>query len=800
MHRDLKQVMNIHPPNTSEKLGFHVVKEATARHIKTPMGEDELVALQPHGLRAWVERALAQTAEMMHLLSHEDHFPLDELPDISEALKKAKIAGGWLAKEWILAVGLHASSGRKLKQFIRSREESYPSLFELSTGLISLKELEKEISRVLNEQGNVRDNASSELASIRRQLQSRKSDVRKALQSVIRKANKNGYMDEQEATLRNGRMVIPIKAEHKRKINGFVHDVSSTGQTIYLEPAEVLNINNDIRELESREYREIERILIALTSIIRNYVEPLMLNAEAIGQLDVIHAKARLGLELRAEIPIIGTSNELKLAGVRNPVLLLKPEISREEVVPLTLTMNADEQGLIITGPNAGGKSVAMKTVGLSSMMALSGFALPSKEPCIIPVISQIFMDMGDEQSIENDLSTFSSRLEWMKTCVEQADKESLILIDEAGSGTDPEEGTALYQSLITHLTEKGARMIVTTHHGALKVFAHEHPKWVNASMAFNQAALSPTYIFEKGIPGSSYAFDIAQRLGVPSEITSEARLLLGDSKNKMELLISELQQKTYEAEKLRDQVEREKRSLDQKVRDYENKFEKITRERDEIRQNALQEAQKIIGKANSKVEETIKKIVESAADKETVKSLKKSLLEDQKSVDGELKSIEKRRKAKTSTEPPVIGDEVAMMDSNTTGELIEKNGKQAVVLMNGLRVKTKFNKLVKVQAPKKKKKQTIQISKTPSNTVLPASYSLDIRGARGDEAISKVTRFIDNALSRGLNQVEIVHGKGEGILRKLVHEHLSMRKDVGSFEVAPIEQGGHGCTVVHLG
>lgn len=759
--------------------------------------------MQPHAFESWVNRALRQTGEMMELLTMEEHFPLEELQDISDALKRAKIEGNLLNPEFIMAIGKQAASARKMKSFIRNRDEKYPELSEISNRIIVLKDLEEEIDRVLNEHGSVRDNASPELSSIRKQLNSRKNDVRKSLQSVIRRASKSGYMAEQEATLRNGRMVIPIKAEHKRKINGFVHDVSSTGQTVYLEPAEVLHINNDIRELESSEYREIERILQQLTAIIRNYIEPLKMNSVAIGEIDLIHGKAQLGLQMNGIIPKIATEDSMRLLQVKNPVLLLKQDQNEEEVIPLTMDMNPEERGLIITGPNAGGKSVAMKTTGLCHMMMLSGFALPSKEPCELPLVDSIFMDMGDEQSIENDLSTFSSRLEWIKVCARDVTSQSLILIDEAGSGTDPEEGTALYQSLIEDLTEKGARMVVTTHHGALKVFAHDHPKWINGSMEFDQKNLSPTYHFKKGVPGSSYAFDIAQRLGVQTRITEKARKLLGSSKNKMEHLISELQQRSYEADDIKSGIEKERKAFDQQKKEYDQKMEKLTKERDQIRQNALFEANKVINNANKKIEDAIRRIVESNADKLVVKQVKQELQKQGGAVNDELEEIRKRKKSRESTDPPKVGDEVKMMDTNSTGELVELKGKQAIVMMNGLRVKTKYHNLIKVEQQKKKKsskpmapRYTLQGGQT---NVLPTSYSLDLRGNRGEEAISKVTTFLDNAMSRGLERVEIVHGKGEGILKKMVHEYLATRKDISSFDIAPIDQGGHGCTVVEL-
>jgi len=803
--------MQLFPEQLSEKIGFESIRREAIKAARSNMGRERLEQLKPSSSPGRAAERLEETAEMMDLLRNDAAFPLDHLHDIRDDLSRIKPEGSMLAPEAFVEILQLATTARRVKSYLEDREERYPTLRQISVELIPLKELEKSIKRVISDEGALRSDASSALQSIRGKLGNKRNELRSTINKVMSRASKQGMTSDEGPTLRNGRMVIPIQAEYKRKIQGFVHDVSSTGQTVYLEPVEALNINNEIRQLESEEQREIERILRELTDKVRSSRSYLDQNCDTLGKLDAIAARAQVSIDLDAFVPVVSEGQYLRLVEAYNPILLLKnrslDEEEREPVIPLTLELEEDERSLVITGPNAGGKSVAIKTVGLCAMMMQSGFAIPAKDSSELPVFSALFVDMGDDQSIENDLSTFSSRLAWMKKVMAESDERSLVLIDEAGAGTDPDEGGALYRSLIEHLIDRGAISLVTTHHGSLKVFAHEHPKTINGSMEFDQGTLSPTYRFKKGIPGSSYAFEIAQRMDLDPGLLEKAREISGESKQDMESLINELESRIQEAEELKERYDELKKQMEAERHKYEDKRNALEKEKDAIRQKALEQAEEIMQSANRKIEEAVERIVEEGRkDSETISKARKEVSEQKDQIREELEELESKRKQQkreqVSDEPPRVGDTVRLLDANTSGELMEVNGRQAVVQAGGLRLKTKFDNLVKVddgRKSKKKKKERITVNVTGDTARKPTKPSLDIRGYRGPDAVKEVELYLDNALASGLNQVEIIHGKGEGILKNLVHDYLRERREVEHFELAPADRGGAGCTIVDI-
>ncbi len=799
--------MHLHPERLSEKIGFETVRAATMKKAQSVMGREQLSALMPYSDRRAIERRLARTGEMMDLLQNDAAFPLDNLHDVRKYLKQAKAEGSILPLPSFLEIMEVSVTARRIKSYLNHRKDSYPELQELSIGLIPLKELEVTIKGIITEHGELRNDASPQLQSIRKRLNNKRNDLRNTINRVMSRVSKEGMASDEGPTIRNGRMVIPVQAEYKRKIKGFVHDVSSTGQTVYLEPVEALNINNEIRQLESEEQREIERILQELTSAVRAERDTILQNIDVLGSIDVIAAKAQLCIDLDAYLPVLSETSHMYLREAYNPILLLKnlnlPQQEREEVVPLNMELTGNERCLVITGPNAGGKSVALKTLGLCIMMIQSGFAIPARDSSEIPLFSGLFVDMGDDQSIENDLSTFSSRLEWMRDTLEHADERGLVLIDEAAAGTDPEEGGALFQALIELLMERGSKVLVTTHHGSLKIFAHEHEQAVNGSMEFDQDTLSPTYRFKKGVPGSSYAFEIAERMKLQDYFLKQARVLLGEAKSDMETLISELETKSQEAEELKQKYDKLKSNTEKARNRYEEKRSAIEKEKDTIREKALNEAKEIMQSANKKIEDAVERIVEKGQkDEETIKEARKEVEEYRSKVDGELEGLEKQREkqVRDNSNPPQVGDIVRLQDANTTGELEEINGKQAVVLAGGLRLKTKYRNLVKVKSASQKKKQKqVEVNIVGRDSPPVIKPALNIRGMRGPEAMKEVMHYLDNAMAAGKNEVQIIHGKGEGILKKLVHEHLEKRPDIKGYEIAPIEQGGAGCTIAYF-
>lgn len=801
--------MQLHPQRLTEKLGFNSIRQATLDVAQSEMGREILRQLQPASDPQEVDAMLDRTREMMRLLESDDPFPLRNLHDVREYLRQSRAEGTLIPLEAFQEIRELVATARNVRKFVADRKENYPTLHGISRDITPLKELEEAILQVINEQGAMRDDASSELRSIRRKLNRRRSELRDTINKVMSKAVSDGMASEEGATIRGGRMVIPIRAEFKRKIQGFVHDVSATGQTVYLEPVEALNINNEIRQLEIAERQEIERILRELTGEVRSRRQPIAHNLELLARLDVVTAKARLGSRMDGRIPARARSRAVYLGQALNPILMLKnlQHEKQEKIVPLNLQLDENERCLMITGPNAGGKSVAMKTLGLCTMMMQAGFAIPAAETTELPLFNGLYVDIGDDQSIESDLSTFSSRLEWMRDTVEHLEPHSMVLIDEAGTGTDPEEGGALFQALIEDLVERDALVVVTTHHGTLKVFANEHPKAVNGSMEFDQATLSPTYKFRKGVPGSSYAFEIARRMELNERILKRAHKLVGENKGNLESLITQLEQQTQEAAELRSKYEVLQAKMEAERNKYQHKREEIEREKEKIREKALQQAKEIMAEANKRIEHAVEQISSlDEPDKEKIKEIRKDVEQFRGKVNRDLNRTKRKRKKKRKStgKPPEVGDTVRLEDGNTTGELVDVSGKQAVVVTNGLRVKTKYNKLVTVEKAREKKpeKQKVSVNVVGSDdpgTARRVGPSIDVRGYRGEDAVKEVERYLDNAAASGLSTVEIIHGKGEGILRKLIRGYLKQRSDVRHFEDAPWDQGGPGCTVVEL-
>ena len=837
--------MLILPPSALEKLGYDAIRDVVLADCSSVIGEEWILALVPSSDIPIVARRLALTAELMALLSTADPLPLPELADPRDALRRARPDGSILDSDSILRVLKIAMSARRIRQYLLQRADAFPTLATWSDPLIPLKGVEDAILAILTDTGVVRDNASPELQQIRRSLQSRRNDLRTTLAKIQRQASKDGILSENEPTIRGGRMVLAVRAEHKRHISGFIHDTSATGQTVYLEPAEVLHINNDVRQLEANELREIERLLRMLTGVIREHRNPLERDAALLGELDAMRAIARMSNRWNGVVPILRKDDRIQLIDARNPVLL---GAQNSQPVPLNLDLRKEERGLIITGPNAGGKSVALKTVGICIILAQCGFAIPAADGSGFPVIDLLAVDMGDDQSIENDLSTFSSRLTWIRELLQMdsdsvfspivgsgstnrqptTDNRKLILIDEAASGTDPEEGVALYQALMETLLDRGSRLLVTTHHGALKVFAHNHPGMVNGSMEFDREQLSPTYRFRKGVPGSSYAFEIAQRIGVPDELTKKARALIGDKRNHLESLLADLEAASKAAVDRAESLAVQLKAAERLASDYRQKSETLFKERDKIRTKALEEAKSIMMEANRTVERVVEEIRKANASKEAIKKARAEIRRGAES--GGPTSNPSNDDVHLGAEPdgptpgptlpqPLPGPEdlpgrgkgrvgawVRLRDTDTVGEVVEISGKHAFVMVNGMKLRAKWDSLdverrAKDDGRKAKKtggwKLLEDESGDSSHVARPASHILDLRGKRGEEAVAEVERFLDHGFAAGLQQLEVIHGKGDGILRKRVHEYLRARKDVAGFRLAPWEQGGPGVTLV---
>ena len=799
----MKNPMIYYPESLSEKIGFTLVLRETLKKTYSPYGREELRDQTGTSNPDELQELLEMAREWMSILESEGTYPLTQTDDVREVLKDSKIEGSVLPLEAFPIVQSNARLARLIIRFFEKSEKEYSTLLQHVKKLTNLRDLEKEIEKVVTDNGLLRDDASQKLKSIRGKINRRKGQLRSTINNIMKRARKDGMTSDEGPTIRNGRMVIPIQAEFKRKVDGFVHDVSSTGQTVYVEPVEALQINNDIRELEAEEKREIDRIIRELTSKVREHSWPLINNCKIFGVIDALNARVTLGKNIGGSIPQISETGKLDLISAKNPNLLLLPddENETEEVVPLDLSLDADELALIITGPNAGGKSVAMKSVGLLCMMLQTGYPIPVHPDSTLPIISGLFVDVGDDQSIENDLSTFSSRLQWMNGTLKKVKPGSLVLIDEAGTGTDPDEGGALFQSFIENLIAMDVLIIATTHHGSLKVFAHEHPNVVNGAMEFDQKNLSPTYRFRKGVPGSSYAFEIADRMNIPVKVMDRARKLLGEQRDKMGDLLLNLEKRIQEAEatekelsKLRDKAAEQEKTLRNKNEDFDKKRKKKLDE-------AYREADRIMQTANKRIEAAVEKIVQAGKeDRDVIRDARREIKETKKTIRKKKADMDISMDSSGPDKTPEVGEYVTIGDGGTSGEVVEISGSKATILVNGMKIKSSLKKIQPTSKPEKKKKKYKTRSYGGSEDLdLHVKPKLDIRGFRGDEAVDALMHYLDNAVARGMQQVEIVHGKGEGILKKLVHEHLEKRQEVKKFEIAPWEHGGPGCTLVEL-
>lgn len=803
MTEDIK----LFPENSPHKLGYQLILEYAARSAYTPYGAEIINHLKPSTNASVVIRQLKQVSEWTSLLEENATEPLSNVEDVREILNEVRISGSSVALDDFTVILQNARQARMILTFFDRMEREYSEIGKIVNRLVSIKPLEEAILKTINERGELRDDASPELRKIRNKINRERNSLRTTIQRVMRQLSKEGITSDEGATIRNGRMVVPVQVEYKRKVEGFIHDVSSSGNTVYLEPVEALQINNEIRQLEAEEKREIERIIRALSELVRKHVPALQSNIEPIAILDAIHCKAKLGRKLNGTVPQISDDNHLHLINARNPNLLLKGKSpgpgNDEPVIPLDLELLPDELGLVITGPNAGGKSVAMKTIGLLQLMAQAGFPIPAYPESCIPVIKGLYVDMGDDQSIEDDLSTFSSRLNWMKQTLRSIQEDALILIDEAGSGTDPEEGGALFQSFVEEVIQHRCRVIVTTHHGSLKVFAHETEHVINGAMEFNQENLTPTYRFKKGVPGSSYAFEIADRMDLPQNLMNRARGLLGDKRDRMADLLISLEKKMQEAEDSAREYRLRLAKIEKREKEWKQQTDNLDQKKHKILEKAYKDAEEIMKGANRRIEEAVEKVVrEGREDKEKIREARHDVESDKKVIREKKAELENNtgQKSFKPGEKPKIGDYVMIKESDAKGELVELSGKRATVLVNGMRIKSTIDKLAITSAPQNKKGGDRARSYTTSSDIdLSVKPRLDLRGKRGDEAINDLTIYLDKAVAKGLNQVEIIHGKGEGILLNLVHDYLSGRMEVKSFEIAPWESGGTGCTIIRL-
>lgn len=808
--------MNCAHPHTFEKLGFDVVLREAARHALSEDAREQLLATQPSSATGWVIPELKRVQEMHSLLVWDDPFPLSYLPSVGYILQKAAIEGNWVNVNELFTLLRWLKTAALVRDYIGKRREKYPLLAELSSSMQAYSDLTNQIARALDEQGNLRDDASPALAALRSSIRRTGVELRSTLNRILRTALENGWAQDKEITLRNDRLVIPLKADAKGRIPGFVQDISGSGGTVFVEPTECLQMNNQLRELHIEEQNEIVRILRGLTARIYTHIEGLLNHRELMTHLDMLRAKALLAQALQANLPQIEPEGEvLQLLNAFYPVLQLKALAEKAKgkegkamsVVPLEVRLDSERRILVISGPNAGGKSVSMKALGLLQLMLQSGMLIPVAEKSVFRLFDSLFIDIGDEQSVESDLSTYTSHLFQLRQMGDNMSPRSMFLIDEFGGGTDPSLGGAIAEAFLERFVRQGAYGIITTHYGNIKDFAEITPGVANAAMQFDTEALQPTYRLIEGIPGRSYAFEIAQRVGVHPSILKNARRKLGREQVSSEQLLRQLEARHTELSRLVN----ENRARDLQLKELVAKYESLSKELEKNRKQSLREAQlqarQLIADANQRIEATIREIREAQAERETTQRLRKTLAEkapvveeaEADSPEGAAPKGKQKEKLRIlHGEVPAVGDYVKLKGSATTGRLVELNGERGVIEAGTLRVNVKLNQLHKIEAPQTEGRGRRGVSF--SNRELSATRTeLDVMGMRVEEALAEVEKFFDDAILSGLPYLRILHGKGSGALREAIRNYLRSMPQVKSLADASHEAGGPGWTIVEL-
>lgn len=784
-------------------LEFDKILEYLAAHTHSPLTREKFLNTYPLTNVTEIDRQLSLVSELRAILDFDDAFPMEDFDDIRSCLKKARIAGNFLEPAEFLKIRRMAILARQIRSYFTERSQKYLLLEKLAENLAILTPLEKEIERIIDENSHtVKDRASSKLAQLRREILSSQDHIRKRVESIQRDWAGQGHLQEALITLRDDRFVLMVKEQHRHRIKGVVHDQSASGATLFIEPLETIEMSNQLRQLQLAERREVERILIALTDTVREQAEGLENNLRIVIDFDHIYTRADFSRAISGCQPQINTQNRLHLLTARHPLLILKYG-KPEKVIPVTLEMGEKFFTLIISGPNAGGKTVTIKTIGLLALMLQSGLHVPVFPDSEIPIFSAIFADIGDLQSIENDLSTFSSHIQKLTLITEKAVPNALVLIDEIGAGTDPEEGAALAASILEKLTKIRCITIATTHHGALKAFAYETPGVENGSMEFDTHSFKPTYHFRMGIPGSSYAFEIAQRFGLATDIIENARQFVGVEKQKVENLIIDLDQRLRQESQRVHDLEQQQKQLDELTRRYEQKLAELNQNQRKLKQQAIEEAEKIIRQANALIEHSIQEIREQKASRPTIQHVKKELKQHQERLETEAQKIKITTPEKVLR--PVSPDQI------TSGlRLLWKKFNQKARVIEGLDSSGKVmieTGHVKVRVPLNEL-AALNESEAPATVHdpivrfdMPSTFSteIDLRGLRAEEAIQKVDKFIDEALLVGLQEIRIIHGKGTGALKDTINQFLNKHPAVKTQRQGEWNAGAAGVTVVTL-
>ena len=775
-----------------------------SRHCISPMGLEQVEAMSFSADKTAILKSLEQTEEFVGLLQIGVPFPMRDFHDLREAFHNIQIDGTCLSVEDLFALKPSLNVVEAILRYGHSESaNSTPRIKALIEDIFIERSIFTEVNRLVDDKGEIPDNASTELLEIRQSIRRKQGGIEKRIRQIMGDAKTAGWVDPKaELTVRDGRLVIPVKAGDKRAIRGFIHDESATGQTVYIEPAEIFDTSNEIKELEYAERREIHRILLAFTRLLRPYLSELRKAWSLLGELDFIRAKALLANDIGGVKPEVLDTPFINWQQARHPLLEQKLKAQGKQVVPLDLQLDESNRILVISGPNAGGKSVCLKTTGLLQYMLQCGLMPPMRIDSQCGLFDSLFIDIGDEQSILDDLSTYSSHLINMKALLEQADGRTLFLIDEFGTGTEPQLGGAIAEAILLELNKKQAFGMVTTHYANLKLLADNHEGIVNGAMLFDTKFMQPMYIMMTGKPGSSFAFEIAKKIGFPRQILDDAANITGDQHLKFE---KQLQQLEVDKKAIR-KKEQDLRIADQLLTEVVDKYKGLLAElegkKKQYLRDAAAEAQELIQKANSQIERTIKEIKEAQAEKGRTKEIRQNLEKTKEEIAQKAKEVAEAKKKEEAEVVIKVGDTVCIEEMQVVGEVLAISDTDATILFDSIRLRTSPDKLRKVshaEARKTQRRWQSGIADDLSEKAEHFELTLDVRGKRAEEALDIVDKYLDEAKLLSIKEVSILHGKGNGILRKLIREKLSHNHDVERFCDASLETGGTGITRVYF-
>ncbi|WP_195695835.1 endonuclease MutS2 [Priestia megaterium] len=778
-------------------LEFNKVKEQLQKKVASSLGREKVANLIPSTQYEEVVKWQEATDEATTVLRLRGNVPLGGIFDVRSSVKRAEI-GGTLSSNELLDVASTIYAARQVKQFIEQVVEDedlqLPIITEHIEKLMTLPEVEQTIKMSIDENGTVLDGASDQLRGIRQKLRSTESRIREKLESLIRSSAAQKMLSDAIVTIRNERFVIPVKQEYRSAYGGIVHDQSSSGATLFIEPQAIVTLNNELQEAKVKEKQEIERILIALTVQVAEVANELRQNVYLLGELDFMFAKGRYSHELKASKPKMNDRGYIKLVKAKHPL------IAQEDVVANDIELGDQYTSIVITGPNTGGKTVTLKTLGLFTLMAQAGLQIPALDGSEMAVFKHVFADIGDEQSIEQSLSTFSSHMVNIVDILQKVDRESLVLFDELGAGTDPQEGAALAISILDQVYEKGARVVATTHYPELKAYGYNREGVVNASVEFDIETLSPTYKLLIGVPGRSNAFEISKRLGLSAEVIERAKGYIGSETNKVENMIASLEDSRRQSEHELEEAEELRKEAQKLHKELQSQIIEFNEKRDKLYEKAEEKAQATVKAASEEAEKIISDL-RKMSQKNHALVKEHELIEARKRLEDAVPTLEKSKKKpaapKKQEHTLQAGDEVKVLSWGQKGTLVERvSNNEWQVQMGIMKMKVKEKDLEYISSPK-------PVETKPLATVKGKDYhvnlELDLRGERYENALIRVEKYIDDALLANYPRVSIIHGKGTGALRKGVQEYLKNHRSVKNIRFGEASEGGSGVTVVEF-